>query len=54
MPCALGSFWEGQGWSPDHPELIAPFPHSWSELSEQLTSTLCQFVQCIEILQNLF
>ena len=24
-------FWmvlEGQGWSPDHPELIAPFPHS--------------------------
>ena len=19
---------EGQGWSPDHPELIAPFPHS--------------------------
>ena len=24
-------FWmvlEGQGWSPDHPEPIAPFPHS--------------------------
>ena len=21
-------FLEGQGWSPDHPELIAPFPHS--------------------------
>ena len=35
---------EGQGWSPDHPEPIAPFPHSGPELlisEQQIYDSLC-------------
>ena len=53
MPCALWSFWKVKdGHLTILNQLLLSPILVWA--SEQWTSTLCQFVQCIEILQNLF
>ena len=48
---------EGQGWSPDHPELIAPFPHSGLSCSSvnNKSMTVCAMYSIfVKYIQKIF
>ena len=50
-------FLEGQGWSPDHPEPIAPFPHSGLSCSSvnNKSMTVCAMYSIfVKYIQKIF